>query len=402
MAQKLTTEQAYARGCKAAEAAQVDPNWLALAESVMAWCKVNYPCSEELDYRSEMLTIEKARLGADLDLTKFPECRGLRELVEAEHDGFLDTCGDPWMTAHQFNWDWFVSRRLNTRYVGAAPPAGNCTGVFIRDSAEGPLVGSNLDDILRPFDKFSPPKKGPSGEPFKGITCIRTVSSAVLCDDEPDDIFPVDPLAILPDDITKLDDFVSYMERYHDFWGPHNSIWVDADFDSVVFEKANCRMGVRKSLNGASATTACSYLIPEMNRFHKERGKASIAARGWAEDCCDAVYWQGCEKRYERLLQLVADEVARGATFEGVRRIVLDHDVPFPDRICLAGESSHPEENSVNWTLTSHTSALLGPTRRTLWSRAEGETAAYDTVPFLVLGKGVEMREEWREGTREA
>lgn len=398
----MSKDQAYAKGRSDAEDAVNNSTWLPQAESRMDWAKANYPASADLHYRSEILSIETQRLDADLDLRKFPECRGLRELVVAEHKGFLDACGDPWMTAQHFNWSWFVSRRLNTRYVATAPPPGQCTGVFIRDSAEGPLAGSNLDDLRRPFDKFNPPgpKDGPADKPFEGITMIRAVSSAVLCDDEPEDIFPVEPLALLPDDLTDLDEFVSFMERYHDFWGPHNSIWVNPDLDSVALEKANCRMGARRALNGASAVTACSYLTPEMNRFHKERAKVSIEARGLPADCADQVYWDGCEIRYHRLLQLVAEEVERGPTLDGVLRIMLDHDVPFPDRICLAGEEIHPDALGTNWTLTSNASVLTGPTRRTVWRCVEGDTPVYDTLGYLALGEGVEMRDEWRAGTR--
>lgn len=403
MSKKMTKDQAYAKGRADAEDVKNSEHWRLMAESSSKWAKQNYPGSADLDFRAEIIELEDQRLDADLDLTKFPECRGLRELVVAEHKGFLEACGDAWMTAHHFNWYWFVSRRLNTRYVAAAPPPSQCTSVFIRDSEEGPLSGRNVDDLRRSFDTFEPPgpDEGPDGEPLQGITMLGAVSSAVLCDDEPEDIFPVEPLDLLPPDLTDLDEFVSFMERYKDFWGPHNSIWVNPDYDSVSLEKANCRMGVRRAINGASAVTACSYLTPEMNRFHKDRAKASIEARGLTADCADQVYWDGCEVRYHRLLQLVAEEVERGPTLDGVLRIMLDHDVPFPDRICLAGEEFHPDALDSNWTLTSNASVLTGPTRRTVWRRVEGDTPIYDTLGFLALGKGVRMRDEWRAGMHE-
>ena len=400
MSSKMTRDQAYAKGRAAAEQAAKNATWLDLAESVMDWAKQNSPTSAHLDYRAEVQALETQRLDADLDLTKFPECRGLRELVAAEHKGFFDTCGDPWMTAHHFNWYWFVSRRLNTRYVAAASPPAQCTSVFISDSDEGPLFGRNLDDLRRPFEKFDPPQQGPADKPFRGITSMGAVSSAVLCDEEPQDIFPVDPLELLPEDLTDIDEFVAFMQRYADFWGPCNSVWMNPDLDSVSLEKSNCRVGVRKAINGASAVTACSYITPEMNRFHQERAKISIKARNLPAACADQVYWDGCEKRYHRLLELVDELVRQGPTLEGLNRIVLDHEVPFPDRICLAGEEFHPDALGANWTLESHVSVLTGPTRRTLWHRVEGDTPVYQTTPFLVLGPGVPVRDEWLPGTR--
>ena len=43
---------------------------------------------------------------------------------------------------------------------------------------------------------------------------------------------------------------------------------------------------------------------------------------------------------------------------------------------------------------------MSGPTRRTLWWRVEGDTPIYETRPFLILGEGVQMQEEWQRGTR--
>ena len=130
----ITKEDAYADGREAGEKARTRPHWLKMAENIMQWAKRHYPASEHLDYKAEVVKIERERLAADLDLTKFPECRGLREAVEAQHRGFRDGCGDEWMTAHQYNWYWFNHRRLNTRYVGKSAPKGKCTSVWFSDS----------------------------------------------------------------------------------------------------------------------------------------------------------------------------------------------------------------------------------------------------------------------------
>ena len=398
---KIKRDEAYARGKAAGMAAKTDPIWLKMAESVMEWARMSYPASRHLDYKSEVMKLETERLAADLDFTRFPECRWWRDAVIAEHRGFLDGCGDEWMTAHHFNWYWFVSRRLNTRYVGVEAPRGKCTAVWFRDSNEGPLQGNNLDDIRRPFQKFEPPSEGPSGKPFKKITSIGGVSAAVLCDEEPENIFPVDPIAVMPEDIKTLPDFVKFLQRYVEFFGPGNLIWVDPEMNSVAIEKSNCRMGVRWEKNGVSAVTACAYLTPEMNAFKKERDLLSYKMRGWDEkDNPDYVFWDGCERRYHRLLALT-DELARsGPTLEGLANIMLDHAVAFPERICLAGENDYPFYEVANWTLTSSSSVLFGPTRRTLWWRIEDDMAIYETKPFLIPGKGVRVLEEWKKGTR--
>ncbi|HRS06526.1 MAG TPA: hypothetical protein P5065_05755, partial [Candidatus Ratteibacteria bacterium] len=100
----LSVEQAYIRGKKAGELAANDPQWVMMAESVMDWARKSYPASADLDYKQEVLNLERQRMNAGLDLTKFPECRIWVDVVREEHRGFLDACKNEWMMAHNFNW----------------------------------------------------------------------------------------------------------------------------------------------------------------------------------------------------------------------------------------------------------------------------------------------------------
>jgi hypothetical protein len=397
----ISVQEAYERGKKAGLMVLNDPNWLKMAESMMDRVRRNYPASRELDYKSELVKIEKERINAGIDLTKFPECRKWIDVVRAEHRGFLEACSNEWMMAFHFNWYWFITRRLNTRYVRKLAQKEKCTSVWFSHGDEGPMIGQNIDDIKRPFLKFSPPEKGPSGEKFKKITLVGGASASVLCDEEPENIFPVDVFEIMPEDIKELPQFVDFLYRYREFFGPGNMIFVDTEMNSVVIEKSNCRMGVRWAKNGASAVTSCAYLTPEMNAFKKERDRISFELREFDPfDNPDYVFWDGCERRYKRLLKLV-DELASGTpTLEGLIEIMLDHSVPFPDRICLAGEKGHRDEIETNWTLVSWSSVLFGPTRRTLWWRQEGDKPIYETKPFLIPGEGVKIKEEWKKGIR--
>jgi hypothetical protein len=85
---------------------------------------------------------------------------------------------------------------------------------------------------------------------------------------------------------------------------------------------------------------------------------------------------------------------------DDVGAILNDTAVPFPDRICLAGERSHPDDADGNWTLFSTASVLEGPNRRTLYWRIEGQTPSHQNPPFLIPGRGVKIKPEWKKGTR--
>lgn len=117
-----------------------------------------------------------------------------------------------------------------------------------------------------------------------------TDSGAVLCDEEPEDIFPVNVWELMPPDCKKVAAIVEFLRRYCAFWGPNTSIIVDEEKNVVVIEKSNCRMGVRACADGVAVITDCSYLIPEMKAFRDERHRFSLKLRGWNENSSDWVY----------------------------------------------------------------------------------------------------------------
>ncbi|MBI4025588.1 MAG: hypothetical protein HY360_11455 [Verrucomicrobia bacterium] len=389
---------AYQRGLAAGKATR--PNIQKWMEFSVQWAKGQYPMTRELDYWGEVVKLDCDRMKNPPSLSQFPETKGLPDLLTAERKGFLEGCGGgPKELAFHYTWFFFTSRRLNTRYVGKPQRANHCTALYIRDSKEGgPLYGRTLDDIRRAgLEDFSPPREGPHG---KRQFLRDGVSSAVLCDEEPREIFPVDPWALMPADCVKARDIMAFLQRYAEFWGPQNGILVDEEQNAAAFEKSNCRVGVRYSSDGTAAVTACSYLIPEMKAFKEERSRRSLELRGWNETSPDWLYWKGCDARYARLLKLTDEANRRGATLDDVAGIVTDHAVPFPERICLAGERGHPDDTDVNWTLTAQASVLEGPNRRTLFWRVEGDTSCYKNPPFLVLGRGVKPKAKWKKNTR--
>jgi hypothetical protein len=399
----MTPQQAYADGRAAAEritaAGRVDPT------NDFLWARTAYQGAEDLDLAGELISFARERMASEPDLTRYPECRGLRDVVEAERKGFASVIQDPLVQAYHFDWYWFVSRRLNTRFVGKTPPPAHCTDFWFADTREGgPIHGSNRDDVLFRYKRgfASAPTKGAPDETFPPpgrITGIGGVSAAVLCDEEPECLFPVNLDWVMPAGVTDIREHVGYLERYREFWGPGNQILVDPQMNFVCVEKANVRMGVRYS-TGCAAITACAYLTPGMNAFKKERDLLSFKARGWGRDNPDAAYWAGAERRYRRLLDLVRAEQDRGATLIGAAEIALDHAVPFPDRICIAGEKGHPDEQMQNWTLQSFARCVSGPNRRMLYWLIDPEDPkpVYTTKCCVIPGLGLESRRaEWEQ-----
>src|SRR5687768_8921248 len=103
---RITKDQAYANGTAAATSGF----WTAKdivkhVEGMFPQWKREVPLSAHLDYRAEIVKLWHERMNAGFDLAKYPECRGLPDIVSAEYQGYLDASGgDTIAAAYHFNW----------------------------------------------------------------------------------------------------------------------------------------------------------------------------------------------------------------------------------------------------------------------------------------------------------
>jgi len=410
----ITKEEAYARGAAATKLRLFSDDYVADLEEMFPQFRVEFPLSAHLDYRKEIVDLWQQRMDADLDLTRYDECRGLRDIADAEYRGYLDACGgDTVRAAYHFNFHYFLRLRLQTRYFGFTPEqralgstagiytnqAAECTAVYFEDSPDGPINGKNLDTVPRHRMGKEIPHHIPYGEPIKSVRLMGTATSTMLCDDEPAEIFPVNIEYILPKDITTVRDYVDFRYRYRQFCGPGNAVYVDQHGDSVAIEQSNCQMGWRFPTNGITAVTGLAYGTPELQKLKLERDRLSLEKRGWDESSPDWIYWRGCDARHSRLMKLVAAEEERGPTLEGIARMLLDPDASFPERISCANDKFHPDVESNSWTMYTWATVVFGPERRTYqWEQpVEPKGPIYCLEPKLHLGEGVAMQDKFND-----
>ncbi len=412
MTLRLTRDQAYQRGFAASrKGGWFTDSLVADVESYFPTWRQEYPLSAQLDYRQEILKLWRERLQADLDLTKYPECRGLRELVHAEHEGYLAGCGgNEVQAAYHFNFYYFMRLRLATRYFGFpeelrgkynpyATTAAECTAIYFADTPDGPCAGKNLD--TSPNEKFTRlgPGHVPGGARPTAVRCVGGASAAVLCDDEPADIFPVNVDDITPPELDTVRTWAPFRQRYAQFCGPGNSVWVDRTGDAVAVENSNTLMGYRFAENGIAAVTALAYLTPTLKAHKAERDELSLQKRGWTHDSPDWCYWQGCNQRYDRLMHLVKEEAQRGPTLEGMANILLDPAGPLPQRISTANEPFYPGLDTNFWTMATWVTVLYGPQRRVYrWAHTpEPDGPIFLREPELVLEDDVPPQPEFEQ-----
>lgn len=362
------------------------------------------------DMASGVLRYDRQRLECVPDVTKFPETTGLIERALGEREGFTESSGFTDVhAAFHYSFHAYCWKHINAHHVARydlTSAQQQCTNVFFPEGKDGVTISDNRDDLLFPWYTHIPDfRLQPVPANNKVHYGQGGVSSAVLLDEEPENIFPYDPFESVPDEC--LDDvrvLARYMEERRDFWGPGNRMWVDRHLNAVAVEKANVRVAYRyPTSNGAACITACSYLDPELNAFKRSRLLEVAKHKGETEETCmDIIFSDGCDQRHQRLWDLTNAEAARpgGATLWGALEVVADTAAPFPARICLAGEKTDPaREPNANWTLTQHAQVITGPHRRGLYRSVQDITnprPIYEETPKLVLGEGVQMQPEWQ------
>jgi len=364
------------------------------------------------DMAAGVLAYDQKRLEAVPDTTRFPETKGLIERALGEREGFVESSGLTAVhAAYQYSWWAYCWKHINAHHVARYDLTSvqqQCTNVFFPEGKDGVTLSDNRDDLPFPWYSHIPSYKiGPIAVNTNNqVHWLQGgVSSAVLLDEEPENIFPYNPFESIPDEC--LDDvrvLAKFMEERADFWGPGNQLWVDRNLNAVAVEKANVRVAFRyPTSSGAACITACSYLNPEMNAFKRSRLLEVAKHKGETpETCIDLLYSDGCDERHQRLWDLTDAEAARpgGATLWGALECVADTAVPFPARVCLAGEKADPaREPNANWTLTQHAMVVTGPYRRALYRSVQdlaNPRPIVEETPKLSLGEGVEMQPEWQ------
>jgi len=275
---------------------------------------------------SRLAAWNKERLDAAPDPARYPELRGMRELIDAQWRGTRDGAGltPEQSTAHCCGNSYYF-RRLNS---GMAPVSCSC--IYFPTSDHGPLFAANLDST--PEEPFGPPDWPLVNEHL----VIGGVSSGVFADEESPEIFPAPVSALVGRYCRTTDEAVEMYSRYNLFWGPGNLIITDRNRRTAMVEKSACRIGVRYSPDGFGFITAMTAEEPGINAYLADRRAFSLKARGLPTECADTAYWNASDKRRALMNQLL-DDARRKPTVEGMRRMIQFRD-PKRGNVCSNAE----------------------------------------------------------------
>ncbi len=341
--------------------------------------KRHLPGFDELTIKRMIYDYSQKRLNAPVDFKRYPELRGMKQLISAQWKGLSDGSGlDDYETAVYTNGFTFYHRMINTGKIGKMDPVegAKCSYIFFPYSDRGPLLANNLD--TSPEEPFEQPHWPALNEHL----IIGTVSSGVFLDEEPEEEFPAPVFKIVARYCRNAKEAVEVLERYNQFWGPCNAIVVDREKNCAMIEKTACRIGVRWSEDGFGFITAMTAEHPEINRYLNERRQTSLKARNLKPGCADDVYWKKQDSRRQLMNELL-QQARKNPTLETMRRFIQFRD-PEKGNVCGNGEiyveGGPPSEYTVRTIIW-----LLKEGRAMWWARKDNIPSFQNPMPEVVF-----------------
>ena len=217
------------------------------------------------------------------DLGKFPELRGMDQYLDDEVRGIAEgaqtTVAEVCLRRY-----W---REVMWHACGHPPGASGaaCSEIVLFDAEGNFLVGKGWDDILTwydPKDFQSPPKefelslnRQADGRGYSYVASVNEKGLAweqgggpLYLEPRPEDIrFPVPMVDLLLRHCATTDEVVELMTRYEDYWGPCNSVAVDAEGHTALFEKSWSRLHLTRGRGQPIFTTYGGCEAPEMQEL---------------------------------------------------------------------------------------------------------------------------------------
>jgi hypothetical protein len=328
--------------------------------------------SASLDESSrDLLRFHRERHSAVPDLSRYPELRGMRELLLAENRGYQEGAGltDLELAAYISGYAYY-HRFIASKPAPAASPLGkaNCSWIFFPASDRGPLAANNLDSTPRQL--FSRPCWPAHNE----HVFMGGVSSGLFMDELSPELFPAPVYRLVSRYCRSADETVDLLTRYTLFWGPGNLLVADRNRRTAMIEKSACRIGVRWSPDGFGFVTAMTAEEPGMHAYVAGRRAASVAARGLPAGNLDECYWAKQDARRE-LMNGLMDEARRRPTFEAMRRFIQFRD-PVRGNVCGFGEPVAPGGPASEYTIRTVIWELRE--RRARWWAQDGDTPSWE------------------------
>ena len=309
----------------------------------------------------------REQMDAVPDLNRYPELRGMREILDAEWRGIRDGAKlDDEQWAARCNGNVYMHRHV---YGEVGREKHGCTCIYFPESEYGSILAVNLDTNLE--EPYGPPEWPAWNEHI----IVGGVSSGIWGDELSPEIFPAPKDKILGRYARSTDEALEILERYKLFGRPGNLLIIDRNHDIAMVEMSACRIGVRRSTDGFGFITAMTAEEPAFRAYLDKTREASLKARDLPEDCDDTMYWKKCDKRRE-LLNEMLDEARQAPTLEKLRSMIQCRD-PERGYVCYDGDPIQPGGPPLEWTM--RTAIWMLNENKAIWWSKEGDAPSWET-----------------------
>lgn len=178
----------------------------------------------------------------------------------------------------------------------AMPPlvTEKCRAVYLPHTNRGQLHIKNVDDPMT----FWKPSTQPMTRGLEDISLRGDgVGSGLHIDDEPDEIFPLPPKAMLPHYADDVPGTVEFLTRYRKFWGGANNFYYDRQKRCVAIEKASYNFidvyGPEPNGGVHISGMVCRNPKTEQGQYVDAKRRQYVKLFNLPDDCPDNAYWRG-------------------------------------------------------------------------------------------------------------
>jgi hypothetical protein len=193
----------------------------------------------------------------------------------------------------------------NAQFVptpGPPPMTEKCRAAYLPNTELGQLHIKNVDDPMTFWKPNpSPLARNPKDTPLRS----DGVGAGLHMDDEPDEIFPLNPKAMLPHYADDVPGAVQFLTRYSSFWGSANNMFYDRQKRCAAIEKTSHNFidvyGPDPCGGAHISGMVCRNPESAQAKYVAAKRREFLQKFNQPEDCPDNAYWDGATAFEQRL-----------------------------------------------------------------------------------------------------
>ena len=224
-----------------------------------------------------------------------------------------------------------------------------CRAAFIPHTDHGRVQFKNLDD---PATHWKPEPKPTWHFAKEGQTLFTDgVGSGLHIDEEPDDIFPLNPQAMFRHYCDDTPSSVEFLTRYCPFWHSANFLIYDTKDRSVAIEKCSAKHieVYQPDKNGVSYISGMTCRDPNSKQGAHQRKMRDEYCKmfGLPDDGPDRTFWATAWK-FEQKLASLLKTLTKPAKLADITKLFI---TPWPEGLNKTGARIHKDQGLVGYTL---------------------------------------------------